>query len=60
QPGVAQAVKDRWVFAVRRDRRRDEVTHIYDEAAIRHWRAAATADELRWAQSHPQLRKAVA
>jgi hypothetical protein len=57
-PGVAQAVKDRWVFAVEPDERRPEVLHIEDAAAIRHWRESATEAELRWAKSHPQLREA--
>lgn len=54
--GVVQAVKDRWVFNVRPDETREQVTHIYDDAAIRYWRQRATPAELRWATHHAQLR----
>lgn len=53
---VAQAVKDRWVFALHSDARRDAVIHIDDLAAIRSWATTATDAERRWARSHPQLR----
>lgn len=54
-----QAVKDRWIFAVRGDPRRPSITYIDDPAAIRHWRRTAPDHELRWATSHPQLQDAL-
>ena len=53
-----QAVKDRWVFSVRRDPSRDRALFIDDPAAIRHWAANGTDQERRWANHHPQLREA--
>ena len=58
QPGVVQSVKDRWVFGITPDPVRDDVLHIEDAAAIRHWRENATDAERRWASNHPQLREA--
>lgn len=52
---TVQEVKDRWVFAVRRDLNRDDVLAIDDEAAIRYWQTNSTVYERRWAQQHPQL-----
>jgi hypothetical protein len=58
QAGVVQSVKDRWVFGVAPDAARDDVLHIEDAAAIRHWRDNATDAERRWAANHPQLKEA--
>src|SRR5690606_2807761 len=44
-----QAVKDRWVFPVLPDARRDDVLAIDDPAAVRHWRATAKPAELAMA-----------
>jgi hypothetical protein len=52
---LAQQVKDRWVFGLRPDPGREQLTYIDDAPAIRHWVATATPAELRWARSHPQL-----
>ena len=54
-PGVPQAVKDRWVFPLRPDAAREQVTRIDDPAAIRYWREHHTVNEAKWARSHPQL-----
>ena len=54
-PGVMQGVKDRWIFPLRPDDKREAVTFINDPGAIRHWRANATEQQRRWARSHPQL-----
>lgn len=51
----AESVKDRWIFAVRRDANRQAVVFIDDEAAIRHWCLSAPDVERRWATWHPQL-----
>lgn len=53
--GQPQAVKDRWVFAVRPDPAREQVLHIDDPGAIRRWQATAPLDQRRWARNHPQL-----
>lgn len=45
-----QGVKDRWVFCVRRDARRDAVLSVDDAAAVRYWEAHATEEERRWAR----------
>lgn len=33
--GASQSVKDRWVFSLRRDERRDEILRVKDDSAIR-------------------------
>lgn len=43
-----QAVKDRWVFPVTPDGRRDAALSVGDPAAVRHWRAHATDAEIAW------------
>lgn len=45
-----QGVKDRWVFCVRRDDRRDDVLAVGDPAAVRYWQQRATATERGWAK----------
>lgn len=55
--GQPQAVKDRWVFPMSRDERRENVLKIEDLGAIRHWLSNATESERRWARHHPQLRR---
>lgn len=59
-PGKPEAIKDRWVFPVRPDATREDVTYIDDPGAIRHWRQNATDAERRWAATHPQLKEATA
>lgn len=59
QAGNPQGVKDRWVYAVGRDPRRDDVLDIGDPSAIRHWLRTAPDHERRWARSHPQLAAAI-
>lgn len=56
---VAQSVKDRWVFPVQPDPRRDQVVHIDDDAAVRHWADGATEQEKRWARGNAQLEAAL-
>lgn len=53
--GKVQAVKDRWVFAVQRDPRREALLMLDDAAAVRYWRTHGTEAERRWARTHPQL-----
>ena len=53
--GERQEVKDRWVFEVKPDPTREDVTYIDDPGAIRYWRANGTDAEKRWARTHPQL-----
>lgn len=50
-----QEIKDRWVFAVRRDDTRRDALMIDDAGAVRHWRQNATADELRWARASEHM-----
>ena len=45
-----QEVKDRWVFCVQEDSRREDVLAIRDAAAIRHWQANSTDLERAWAR----------
>ena len=51
----AQAVKDRWVYALRPDPKRTAVIAVDDPGALRHWHANATPTELAWATRNPQL-----
>lgn len=44
-----QGIKDRWVFCVKPDARRDEVLAVDDPAAVRFWQKNATETEVRWA-----------
>lgn len=44
-----QAIKDRWVFAIRPDAGREEVLKVDDMAAVRHWQMHGTEAERRWA-----------
>jgi hypothetical protein len=53
--GKPEAIKDRWIFPVRPDRRRESLLYIDDEAAIRYWSSHASPAERRWAVGHPQL-----
>lgn len=55
-----QAVKDRWIFALRDDDRRAKALWIDDPGAVRHWLANATPDELRWARNSLNLAHEVA
>ena len=50
-----QSVKDRWVFPLRRDSRRESVLAIGDPGAVRHWAASAPESERRWARTSPSL-----
>jgi hypothetical protein len=56
--GKVEAVKDRWVFALRRDDRRGEVLRVRDIGAMRHWLPTATEAELARARRSlsPDLR----
>lgn len=56
----AQAVKDRWVFCVKRDPLRDSVLAVEDGAAVRHWQANATDIERSWARRSLNMQGAVA
>lgn len=51
-----QAVKDRWVFCLRRDDQRTDVLGVDDSAAVRFWRERATDIELGWAKRSLNLR----
>lgn len=51
-----QHVKDRWVFPLARDPRRDEILAQYDAGAVRHWQQNATPEELRWAARSDYMR----
>lgn len=55
-----QAVKDRWVFCLKRDPVRDSVLAVDDGAAVRHWQANATDIERSWAKRSLNLQGAVA
>lgn len=55
----AQAVKDRWIFRVKPDLRRDDVLAIDDPAAVRHWQATATDTERHWATNSLNLKGAL-
>jgi hypothetical protein len=57
--GIAQAVKDRWVFHLaRRDPARTGL-FANDPGAVRHWLRVATSAELSWAARSDYLREAV-
>lgn len=60
--GEQQAVKDRWVFPLRRDPHRHEVLAVGDLSAIRSWSRSAPDREREWARRSPalDLRAAVA
>lgn len=51
--GKPQAVKDRWIFPLRRDLRRPIVCRVGDLGAIRHWAKTATERERRLALHSP-------
>lgn len=53
RPGEPQAIKDRWIFPLRRDPARAEVCAVRDAAAIRAWLATATRAELALARRSP-------
>lgn len=55
-----QAVKDRWVYPLRPDERREQVLAIRDPGAIRAWSSTAPEHERRWAARSlaPDLRGA--
>lgn len=52
---VTQAAKDRWVYPVRRDGRRDALLCVNDAAAIRAWARTADADSIRLALRSPAV-----
>lgn len=56
-----QHVKDRWIFPIARDPRRDEILMINDRGAIRHWLKSADGRALAMARRSPSpdLREAV-
>lgn len=45
-----QGVKDRWVFCVKPDARRDDVLAVDDPAAVRFWQRNSTETERAWAR----------
>lgn len=51
--GPVQAVKDRWIFSLKRDPRRGEIVAVRDAAAIRFWAARATPQEIKLALRSP-------
>lgn len=53
--GDQQEVKDRWVFPLRPDPRRDDALEVTDMAAARFWALSAPSTERAWASKHPQL-----
>lgn len=55
-----QAVKDRWVYCLRRDAAREAVLNVDDPAAVRFWQANATDAERRWAATSLNMKAAVA
>lgn len=50
---TTQAVKDRWVFPLRRDARLAAAVAVNDAGALRHWSRRFTALELRLALASP-------
>lgn len=53
--GQPQEVKDRWMFPIRTDDRRESVLSVDDASAVRYWREHGTESERRWARNHPEL-----